>query len=43
MAGSAGGMTNGADGIISGPPDTLEMVTRSPLLISSRGDNWASK
>src|SRR5262249_41478923 len=43
MAGSAGGTISGALGIISGPPDTLEIVTRSPLLMVRRAGSWASK
>jgi hypothetical protein len=43
MAGSAGGTTSGAVGISSGPPDTVEMVTRSPLSMATRGERPAWK
>src|SRR6516165_6227918 len=43
MAASAGGTVSGAAGITSGPPDTVEIVTRSPLSIVSRGGSRASK
>jgi len=43
MAGSAGGTLNGGAGISSGPPETLEIVTRSPLATVSLGDSAASK
>jgi len=43
MAGSAFGTTSGGAGINSGPPDTVEIVTRSPLSTASRGSRPASK
>src|SRR5665213_2349375 len=43
IAGNAGGMRNGGAGIRSGEPDTVEMVTRSPLSMVSTGASRASK
>jgi hypothetical protein len=43
IAGSAAGISNGGSGIISGPPDTVEIVTVSPLSTVMTGGNAASK
>jgi hypothetical protein len=43
MAGSAGGTTSGGAGIMSGAPETLEIVTRSPLAMVIRLGSVASK
>jgi len=43
MAASAGGTTSGGRGITSGVPETVEIVTVSPLSISPTGGNAASK
>ena len=43
IAGSAGGTTSGGAGIMSGAPDTVEIVTRSPLPMVASGASRASK
>ena len=43
MAASAGGTTSGGRGITSGVPETVEIVTVSPLSISPTGGSAASK
>ena len=43
MAASAGGTTSGAAGIWFAMPDTVEIVTVSPLSMLSSGVNFASK
>ena len=41
--GSAGGTTSGGAGIMSGAPETVEIVTRSPFRIVASGASRASK
>jgi hypothetical protein len=43
MAASAGGTASGGGGIISGPPETVEITTVSPLSMVSTGGRPASK
>ena len=43
IAASAGGTTSGGRGITSALPDTVEIVTVSPLAISATGARVASK
>ena len=43
MSDSACGMTKGAPGIASGPPETVEIVTVSPESIVKSGGSFASK
>ena len=43
MAWSTGGTTSGGGGSVSGPPDTVEIVTTSPLLMAATGLSFASR
>src|SRR2546421_13087959 len=43
MAGRAGGTTSGLPGIMSGTPETLEIVTRPPLPVGRSGAKAAAE